>query len=411
MNILMVSESYYHVDSRVKQEAELLACNGHNVSVIAIKLGKQPFYEKIGAIKVYSLPRIEIFKVGKQLINEKNNAVIKKYLALLLGIFGYGFEFIYFTIVSLFLSFFFLVTHKIHVVHTHNPPDTLFIIALFYKLYGKKFIYDHHDLSPDLFREKYKLNVRIIYNLLLLLEKISCRLADLIITTNDSYKKIEIKRHKVPENKIYVVRNGPDLKKIKISSPIMSIKKDGKIILCYLGAINIQDGVDNILKAIAKLIFNYNKKDFKLLVIGDGDYLFELKKLAKSLMIENYVIFTGLINDTKILNKYLSTADIFLDAAPLSFLNDNSTFIKHTEYMVYQKPVISFKLKESMHTLGDCGLFVEPNDTDKYAKTLHSLINDVKLRKKLGENAKKRIDMFSWQETSKILLEAYKDLN
>lgn len=410
MNILMLTESNFPLDTRIRQEADTLVQNGHHVSIIAIKENDQLFFESKNGINIYRVPKIEIFKYGKQAASTKLTFFSKR-LKLLKAIVGYGFEYFYFTFICFCLSFFILIKDKFNVIHTHNPPDTLFIIPLFYKIFGIKFVYDHHDLSPDLFLEKYKSKGKIIYRLLLLLERLSCRSANLVIATNESYKKIEIKRCGVKPEDIFVVRNGPKLDELKITEPVQSLKNTKKTILCYIGAINNQDGLDYLLDAFSKIVHKYMMKNIILLIVGDGDYLYKIKELAKELSIDDFIIFTGYVSDRNEINRYLSSADIFVDSAPYSFLNDNSTFIKHMEYMVFQKPVVSFKLKESMFSLGDAGVFVEANDTDKYAKAIINLINDKDMRRKLGESGKKRIKELSWDKVSIPLLQAYKQID
>lgn len=406
----MLTESNFPLDTRIRQEADTLVQNGHHVSIIAIKENDQLFFESKNGINIYRVPKIEIFKYGKQAASTKLTFFSKR-LKLLKAIVGYGFEYFYFTFICFCLSFFILIKDKFNVIHTHNPPDTLFIIPLFYKIFGIKFVYDHHDLSPDLFLEKYKSKGKIIYRLLLLLERLSCRSANLVIATNESYKKIEIKRCGVKPEDIFVVRNGPKLDELKITEPVQSLKNTKKTILCYIGAINNQDGLDYLLDAFSKIVHKYMMKNIILLIVGDGDYLYKIKELAKELSIDDFIIFTGYVSDRNEINRYLSSADIFVDSAPYSFLNDNSTFIKHMEYMVFQKPVVSFKLKESMFSLGDAGVFVEANDTDKYAKAIINLINDKDMRRKLGESGKKRIKELSWDKVSIPLLQAYKQID
>lgn len=407
----MLSESNYPNDIRIKQEAGLLISKGYNVSVIAIKNPAQAYFEDIEGVKVYRVPKIELFKIGKHLKSSKISIYLKV-LTILKAIIGYGFEYAYFTIACCFLSTIIVPSKKIDVIHTHNPPDTLFIIALFYKLFfGKKFVYDHHDLSPDLFVEKYSNKNQIVYRLLCLFEKWSCKSADIIIATNESYKQIEVNRCGVKVEDIYVVRNGPDLSQMKITEPVQQVRSKAKTILCYIGAINVQDGVDYLLDVLSKIVYQYNYKDICLLVIGDGDYLFRIKELTKQMNLIQYIVFTGLISDRSEICRYLSTADIFVDAAPLSFLNDNSTFIKHMEYMIFQKPVVSFALKESMFSLKDAGVFVEPNDTNEMAKVILDLINDDDRKNRLGNNARDRVKDLSWDKVSKPLIKAYKDLN
>ena len=409
MNILMLTESHFPADVRIRQEAYKLMEHGHRVSVIAIKNKEEPHFETIKGVKIYRVPKIELFKKGKQAKSE-NASLLNRISLLIMATLGYGFEFFYFTAACFFLSLFVLFKDRFHVIHTHNPPDTLFSVALLYKMIGKKFVYDHHDLSPDLFTEKYGSRGRFIYNILRLLERSSCQTADLIIATNESYKRIEVERCHVKPEKIYVVRNGPDFNEMKIVEPIGTIKAKAKTIICYLGAINTQDGVDNLIFMLAEIVSQHNYKDVCFMILGDGDYLYEIKRLAEEQKISEYVFFTGYVSDRNELNRYMSTADIFVDAAPASFLNDNSTFIKHMEYMVYEKPVVSFALKESMYSLKDAGVFVRPNDIKKMAKVVVELVKDETRRKELGSKGKERVKDLCWDKVSIPLIQAYETL-
>ena len=406
MKILMLVGSDYPSDIRVRQEALKLRDRGHKVSVIAIKEKNEKYFEIINGVKVYRVLKIELFKYGKHSL-VTGNLSFRKLVTLAKAITGYGFEFIYFTAACFILSSGIFLRDRFDVIHTHNPPDTLFCVALFWKVFRCKFVYDHHDLCPDLFLEKYGSKGRIVYKMLLVLEKQSCNTADVIIATNESYKRIEIERCGANPEKIFVVRNGPNLSEMKIAMPIQRVRSKAKTILCYLGAVNIQDGLDNLIDVLARIVFNYNYKDICLMVIGDGDYLYKIKELVKEMNLNDYVLFTGYIADRNELNRYLSTADIFVDAAPKTFLNDNSTFIKHMEYMIYGKPVVSFALKESIYSLGDAGVFVKPNDAGKMAKAILNLAQNEKRKKDLGAKGKKRVKELSWDKVSRPLIGAY----
>lgn len=410
MNVLMITESNFPLDTRVSQEAFTLAKHGHKISVIALREEEQLFFETIDNVKVYRIPKIELFKSSKH-YRSSSLGRIGKYFILAKGIIGYGFEFMYFTLASFVLTLFAVAKDRIKVIHAHNPPDTLVFVALPLRPCGVRFVFDHHDLSPDLFLEKYAWQGSLVYRLLLLLEKLSCNTADMIITTNESYRSIEMKRCGVTAEKICVVRNGPDLNKVKAAEPIKSIRKKGKTILCYLGAINVQDGVQYLVDVLAKLVHKHKRRDILLLIIGDGDYLSEIRNRSRKLDVEEYVIFTGLVLDKNEVNRYLSTADIFVDAAAYSFLNDNSTFIKHMEYMIFQKPVVSFALKESMYTLGNAGVFVPSGEYDEMAGKIIELINDEERRNELGDRSKKRVRAFGWDVVSKPLINAYEQLS
>lgn len=409
MKILMLTESHFPQDIRVRQEASTLVDLGHSVSVICLKNKGEDYAEEVNGVKVYRLPEVELFKQGKHnKPEEENNS--RRLITLAKALLGYGFEFSYFTVGAFFASLFLHHKGGFDVIHTHNPPDTLFTIASFYRLFGKKFVYDQHDLCPDLFKEKYGSGLAPVYSLLLYLENRSCRAADFVIATNESYRAIEIERCKVKPDRIFIVRNGPNLIEMKPDEPIAALRSSAKTILCYLGAINIQDGVDYLLEVFRKIIFDHHYQDICLLVIGDGDFLFRIKELAEAMQVFERVVFTGYIDDRALLAKYLSTADIFVDAAPFSFLNDNSTFIKHMEYMAFGKPIVSFALKESMFSVGDAGIFVEPNDTDAMAEAIVALAEDENQRRSLGEKALKRVAELSWDKVSVPLVQAYRTL-
>lgn len=411
MNILMLSESDYPLDVRVKQEADLLRRNGYNVSTVAIKGRGQRFHEVIGGVNVYRVPKIELFKQSKQTTSlRQGRPVLGRLLLIIKALLGYGFEYLYFTVACAVLSIWISIRHGFDVIHTHNPPDTLFTVALLHKVFGKKFVYDHHDLSPDLFNEKYKAGGKVIYLLLLLLERWSCRWADIVIATNDSYKQIEIQRCGIAPDKIFVVRNGPDLNKVRRTAPGPGLRERNETLVCYLGAINNQDGLDYLVEAFAHVVNRHQRHDVKLLIVGGGDYLGQVRRLARERDIEPYTIFTGYINDREVVNQYLSAADIFVDSAPYSFLNDNSTFIKHMEYMVYERPVVSFALKESIRSLGPAGIFVQPNDTRAFARVLVDLIDDPEKRETVGKHGRERLMVLSWDRVSLSLLRAYEAL-
>ncbi len=410
MNILMISESNFPSDIRVSQEALTLMACGHRIAAIAIQGRSEKLHEDWKGVHIYRIPKVELFRRGKQTKAKPENGWIQRLSVVAKAAIGYGFEYFYFTSAGFILSLWICLRHRIDVVHTHNPPDTLFLIAGFYKMIGKKFVYDHHDLSPDLFLTKYGENRKIIYRFLLLLERVSCRTADYIIATNESYKRIEMERCGVPENKVFVVRNGPDLNIMKIVDPDEAIRNMAKTILCYLGAINVQDGVDNLLKVMHKIVHHLGKKDVCLLIIGEGDFFYEIQRLTSHMNLQQNVILTGHVADRGRINTLLSSADIFVDSAPQTFLNDHSTFIKNTEYLIFGKPIVSYALRESINTLQDAGVFVTPGDTEEFARTIVELIRDEKRRERLGRLARERVLSLSWKQVSKPLIALYEEL-
>jgi glycosyltransferase involved in cell wall biosynthesis len=304
-----------------------------------------------------------------------------------------------------------MVKMNYKIIHFHNPPDTLIIIGIFWKLFGKKLVFDHHDLSPDLYLVKFERKPDLIHKILLFFENTSCNLVDYVIATNESYKKIEQDRCHIDADKIFIVRNGPNLNKIRIVNPFSNLRKNGITNVCYLGDINKQDGLDYLIEVMNKIVNIYKYKKIQLLVIGDGDYVPNIKRMSEDYSLSDFIIFTGFIGEQQKLNQYLSSIDIFVDTAPDTFLNHSSTFIKLMEYMVFKKPIVSFSLKESMYTLKDAGIFIEPNNCDEMAKSIINLIDNNELKEKMAEKSAKRITQFSWDVVSIPLIQLYQKLS
>lgn len=403
--ILMIVENPYPQDTRVRNEATCLNNSGYQVSVIAKKYPNQSNTETVNGIKVYRVPW---FKVFDKTIESKSKALSLIYkIATKLG---YIIEYFYYTIAAFIYSLYVFLKFGLDVVHIHNPPNTLFIIGLFYRIIGKKFIFDHHDLSPELFLSRYKTNGGLIHKILLLEEKLCLKSANLVIATNESYKSIDIKRGgKKPED-IFIVRNGPDLNKFKEVPPDEKLKSIGKFILVYIGEMGPQDGVDYLLHSLKHLVTEYNRKDFYCVIIGKGDAVPDLINLKTELKLDEFVKFTGHIPFEELL-KYLSSADICLDPNPSNPLNDYSTWIKIMEYMSLGKPIVSFDLKETRFSAQQAAIYATPNDTKEYAEKIVTLMNNQELRHNMSIFGRDRVKKeLAWEIVSQNLLAAYKKL-
>ncbi len=403
--ILMIVENPYPQDTRVRNEANKLHNAGYRVSVIAKKYPDQSNTENVFGVKVYRISWFEVFKKS----TESKSLLLKMVFKIATKI-GYIIEYFYFTLAAFIYSFIIFIKEGFDVVHLHNPPNTLFVIGLFYRLIGKKFVFDHHDLSPELYLSRYKTEGGLIYKVLLLEEKLCLRSANLIIATNESYKEIDIKRgNKKPED-IFIVRNGPDLNLFREVEPDNTLKKDGKKILVYIGVMGPQDGVDYLLRSLKLLVSEFNRKDFYCIIIGPGDSLDDLKKLREELNLQEYCRFTGKIPFADLL-KYLSTADICVDPNPSNPLNDYSTWIKVMEYMSLGKPIVSYDLKETRFSAQRAALYATPNDEREFALKIIELMDNPQLRAEMGTYGKQRVKMeLSWEIVSENLLAAYKKL-
>jgi glycosyltransferase involved in cell wall biosynthesis len=404
----MLLENSFPADIRVWNEAHTLSQAGYPMTVIALRKPGEKFHEEVNGVYVYRIPTLTVFK---KLGGARDT------LGRVIGMFqawvGYFSEYVYFTVACFLLSIYVAFRRGVDVVHAHNPPDTLFVVGAFHRLFGKRFIFDHHDLSPELYLARFGLKEGeggIICKILLALERLSLRVANISIATNESYKEMQIQRSKVEKEKVFVVRNGPDLRRIKMVSGDPNLLAMGKSILCYIGSMNPQDGLDYMLRALHHLAFMLGRKDFYCVVIGTGDSFAHLKQMADTLGLQDYVWFTGFVSDEELV-RYLSSADICLDPNPSNPLNDVSTWIKVMEYMAVGKPVVSFDLKETRVTAQEAAVYVPPNDELAFAQQIAFLMDRPDLRKKMGEFGKHRVDeALAWNIVSQNLLRAYASL-
>jgi glycosyltransferase involved in cell wall biosynthesis len=290
----------------------------------------------------------------------------------------------------------------------------LALIGIFYRAFGKRYIFDHHDLSPELYLTRISDKQGLIYRMLIFCEGLSCRFANIIISTNESYKHVEVSRHSVDPSKIYIVRNNPivsDCTQRGRGTRDSSQQRDKKVLI-FLGSINPQDGVDVLLHVLHRLVVVYDRNDIMCRIVGGGDFLDSAKRLAKELNIAEYVEFTGMIMDREKIKEFLAQADIGVEPAPLSEANKYSTFIKVMEYMAASKPIVAFDLIETRYSANGSALLVEPGDYDGFARAIMQLVDSPLLREQLGRAGLERVENeLNWEVAAAHLTEAYAALD
>jgi glycosyltransferase involved in cell wall biosynthesis len=387
--ILMLLENLpFPQDLRVRREALALAAAGYRVTVICQSASGQPPREMVNHVSVYRYPAPPVAN----------------------GFLGYVWEYGYSMLASFVLSLLVFLRDGFDVVHAHNPPDTFVLIATFYKLFGKRFVYDHHDLSPEMYQARFPGGGnRFVYAVLVLLDKLSCRLADHVIVTNESYKKVAMERGRVPESRITVVRNGIELSRLdRPIEPDRALRQMGKTIIGYVGVMGVQDGVDYLLRALHHLVRVLGRTDFYCILIGGGDAWASLQALAHDMALDEYVRFTGPVFGEGLL-RYLSAADICVDSAPSGPYSDRSTMFKIMEYMSLSKPIVAFDLPEHRFTAQHAAVYVTPNDEGAFARALAQLMDDPGRRVTLGVFGSRRIrTRLAWDYSIPKLLGAYR---
>ena len=372
-------------DRRVWQEAIALKEKGAEVSIICpIGKGYKKKKEILEGIKIYR--HSLILEAGKK--------------------WGYLLEYASALFWEVVLAWWIYFKDGFDAIHACNPPDLIFLVALPFKILGKKFIFDHHDLNPELYLAKFK-NRDVFYKILFLLEKMTFRLADLSIATNNSYKDIAIKRGKMKDRDVYVVRSGPDLKRIKRYPQTNEYKKGKRFLVGYVGVIGKQEGLDYLIDAMHYIAFKRGRKDIYCVCVGSGPYLELAKGKVHQEMISDYITFTGRVSD-EILFKILGSADVCVNPDEYNEMNNKSTMNKIMEYMCLGKPIVQFDLKEGRFSAQSASLYARSNDSVDLAEKILELIDNPKKREEMGRLGCERIkNELSWEKGKNSLYSVY----
>lgn len=390
--LMLIENRPAPADRRVWPEAILLRDAGFEVSIISPKEILLPEHRE----SYICIENIHIYRYWLPTTGNRYITYILEYAISLL--------------MTFWLSFKVLFHHGFDVIHAANPPDLFFIIGLFYRLFGKKFIFDQHDLTPELFRVKFQGRMKLLYKFQLFLERCSYRAAHIVIVTNLSYKRMAIERGGCASNKIFVVRNGPDLERVKLVPPESELKRGRRYLLAYVGVVDVQDGVEYALYALHELVYKRGRLDVALVIMGGGDHLPTLQALAHQLQLNEYVQFTGWSNSQDIM-RYLTVADIGLSPDPQNGMNEYCTMLKTMEYMALGKPVVAFDLIETRFSAQNAALYAIPNVVEDFTNKIETLLDDEALRLKMGAIGRNRIEEeLEWEHSKKNLLLAYEKL-
>ncbi|KUM88319.1 MULTISPECIES: glycosyltransferase family 4 protein [Streptomyces] len=295
----------------------------------------------------------------------------------------------------------------VHVVHACNPPDLLFLAARRLRRLGARFVFDQHDLVPELYLSRFDRGKDLLYRAVCAVERRTYRAADIVLATNESYKDVAVSRGgKRPED-VFVVRSAPQVERFQPVPAEPELKRGKSHLLCYLGVMGPQDGVDYALRALAKLRDEFGRTDWHAVFVGSGDAFDAMVELSRELGLTEQVQFTGRVPDADLL-RYLSTADVCLSPDPRNPLNDVSTMNKVLEYMAMGRPIVSFDLKEARVSAGDAAVYAPANDEARFAELITVLLDDPDKRARMGKIGQERIGgQLSWRNSQASLLAAY----
>ncbi|MDR6975084.1 glycosyltransferase involved in cell wall biosynthesis [Streptomyces sp. 3330] len=295
----------------------------------------------------------------------------------------------------------------VDVVHACNPPDLLFLPALWLKRHGARFVFDQHDLVPELYLSRFDRGEDLLYRAVCALERRTYRAADVVLATNESYRDVAVRRGGQRPEDVFVVRSAPDIDRFHPVPAEPELKRGKPHLLCYLGVMGPQDGVDYALRALAKLRDKLGRTDWHAVFVGAGDTFDAMVELSRRLGLADQVEFTGRVPDADLV-RYLSTADVCLSPDPHNPLNDVSTMNKVLEYMVMGRPIVSFDLREARVSAGDAALYASANDEVEFAELIALLLDDPEQRARMGKIGQERISgPLSWRNSQRALLDAY----
>src|SRR5271156_1128938 len=373
------------IDPRVWNQATSLHANGYEVAVLCPRRKDCPRgYELLDGVHIYRHPTPK----------EGNDPL------------GYLYEYS----VALFWEFLYtswiFLRRGFHVIQGCNPPDDIFLVALPFKLFGVKYVFDHHDACPELYLSKYEKR-GLFYDIQVWLEKMTYRSSDVVMATNHSYKELAVSRGGLAPEDVFVVRNGPDLQTFKAVPTVPALKHGKPYLVGYVGNMSEQEGLD-ILLDVALHLKNLGRRDIHFTCIGGGPGLPGLQQMVRDKQLEDMVNFTGRI-PFKDLLEILSTADICVNPDKPCAMNDISTMIKIMEYMALGKPIVQFDLKEGRFSAGEASLYSDnQNQVPDFAAKILWLLEHPEERRYMGEAGMQRVAReLAWQHSVTYLLQAY----
>ncbi|HJS92564.1 MAG TPA: glycosyltransferase family 4 protein [Steroidobacteraceae bacterium] len=376
-------------DRRVWQEARALKAQGYQVAVICpTGRGFSARYECLEGIHIYRHP----------LPLEARGAL------------GYALEYACSLFWELVLSVKVLRRHGFDAIHACNPPDNIFLIGALYKaLARKRFLFDHHDINPELFEAKFGRR-GLLYWLVRLAERLTFLVADVSIATNESYRQIALERGRMAPEKVFVVRSGPSLERLRILPPAPQCKRGRKYLVGYVGVMGAQEGIPYLIEAARHIVRERGREDVHFVLVGGGPALEDMRRLTSQQGLDPYVEFLGRVPDEKLL-EVLNSADVCVNCDEVNPMNDKSTMNKIMEYMALGKPIVQFELTEGRFSAREASLYAKPNDARDFADKIVTLLDDPERRQRMGQFGRHRVErQLAWDYEVPKLLAAYEAL-
>ena len=321
---------------------------------------------------------------------------------------GFVAEYIWSFVMTVWLALKVWRQGRFQVLQVCNPPDVFWPLGLLFRvLGGTRFVYDQHDLCPELYESRFAGAARLPYHGLRFLERRTYRTADHVISTNGSYREVALHRGGKGTDEVTVVRTGPDPRRLRRVAPDPSLLGGHRYLVCYIGVMGPQDGVDIALHAAARIVHGMSRTDIGFTLMGSGDCFDDMLALARELDLTDHVTFTGRCPDETVA-RVMSTAVVGVSPDPKNPLNDVSTMNKTMEYMAYELPVVAFDLRETRVSAADAAVYVEPNDVDRYAEAIVALVDDAPRRAAMAARGRARVEeVLAWEHQAEAYVNVY----
>ncbi|MEV6270449.1 glycosyltransferase family 4 protein [Kribbella sp. NPDC051936] len=387
--LIIIQNLWVPFDRRVWLECQALVAAGYDVTVVCPKGPGDPSYDVIDGVTTH---KYKAYAPGGSKIS-------------------FVWEYAYSFLMTLRLVFRARKAGRFDVLQACNPPDIFWPIAmLLRRLDGTKFVFDHHDLCPELFQSRFGGTSSLPYKGLRFLERTTHRRADHVISTNDSYRRIAITRSGKANHDVTVVRTGPDPDKLLRSAADESLRRGHRHLVTYIGVMGPQDGVDIVVRAADHIVNTLGRTDVAFTLMGGGDSFDDVVALRDELGLAEHVEFTGRVPDETV-RAVMSTADLGLSPDPKNPLNDVSTMNKTMEYMAFELPVVAFDLVETKVSAADAAVYVEPNDVAQYGDAIVELLDDQVRRRRMAKLGRERVErVLAWRHQQKAYLGVYDQL-
>jgi glycosyltransferase involved in cell wall biosynthesis len=376
-------------DRRVWLECQSLISDGHQVAVVCPKGRGDPAYEVINTVELY---KYRPYAPGGSKVS-------------------FITEYAYSFLATAWLTLKARRSGRFGVMQACNPPDIFWPIGMALRaLDGTRFVFDHHDLCPELYESRFPGGPKLPYRMLRALERRTHRTADHVISTNESYRDVAVKRSGKPASKVTVVRTGPDPDQLTRGQAHPELRRGRRFLAAYIGVMGPQDGVDIVVRAAGIVVHEFGRDDIAFTLIGSGDCFDDLVRMRDELGLAGHVEFTGRAPDEQV-GQIMSTADVGLSPDPKNPLNDVSTMNKTMEYMAYELPVVAFDLRETRVSAGEAAVYVTPNDVHEYAKAIVALMDSESARAGMAKLGRARVEQeLAWSHQRGAYLGVYHDL-